>query len=92
MLRLPREKFVNGPHRPVWERLITEPAFEEATLAALNQMQTDMPIEATPNQSADCHQQMIGARKFLDLLTSIHKPLPNREPAPARGLDYNAGV
>lgn len=65
---------------------------EEATVAALMELQQEMPIDcATPQIACDSHQQMTGARKVLGILCSLHQPPTKPQPGP-RGLDYQAGV
>lgn len=92
MLRPPKEKFCTSPHKAVFAKIVNDPAFEEATLAALLQMETEMPQDCSPNQSATAHDQMVGARKYLETLCSIHLPQekPKKDIHPQ--LDEYSGI
>lgn len=92
MVRSPREKFTTSIHCGDWKRLSQSEAFEEASIAAMLELQADLPKDCIPQQAADSHQQMVGARKYLEILCAIHEPTKNPKPAAARGLDYQAGV
>jgi hypothetical protein len=93
MLRTPRDKFSSSVSASIFKNMVQTESFEEATLAALDQMLYEMPLDCTmPQQAADAHQQMAGARKYLDLLCNIHQAQPETKPAAERGLNYQAGV
>jgi hypothetical protein len=92
MLRTARSKFVNGPQRAAFEAIVASPAFEEATLAALLELQSDMPLVTSPNQAADCHNMMAGARRYLEVLCSIHLPETKPKSSKSQELNWDAGV
>lgn len=92
MLRSPKEKFIASSHKAAFEKIVQSDAFEEAILAALLQMENEMPRDCTPNQAADAHNQMAGARKYLETLCSIHQPEKQLQERPFRELNYKAGV
>jgi len=92
MLRTPRAYFASTPHRAKFEAIATAPEFEAATLAALLEFQADLPMDTTPNQAADAHNMMVGARRFLSILCTIHQPVTNQKPAKLPELDWSAGV
>lgn len=92
MLRPARVHFASTPHRIAFEAIATSPAFEEATLAALLEFQADLPMEATPNQAADAHNMMVGARRFLTILCTIHQPQTTSKPEKLPELNWQAGV
>lgn len=93
MLNTPRQKFSQSSFAPKFKDIVERnEAFEEATLAALLEFQTTLPLDTTqPQQACDAHQQMAGARKFLDILTTIYQPV-KQTPLMTRGLDHTAGV
>ena len=94
MLRPAREKFL-ATYGEAWKAALKthSVAFEEATIASLLELAEDLPIEcATPQTACDSHQQMIGARKVINILCSLHQPPPQPKPDRNKGLDYNAGV
>lgn len=92
MLRSSRSRFISGPHKTAYETIVTSAAFEEATLAALLEFQADLPLVTTPNQAADCHNMMVGARRFLDILCTIHQPQTESKPTRSKELNWEAGV
>jgi hypothetical protein len=93
MIRDPKEKFIAGPHKAAFDKLAQEPAFEEAIMASLLQLQKGLPqIEYSPNQAADAHNQMVGAQKFVQILCSIHQPEPKTKPIQFQELNPDAGV
>lgn len=92
MLRSPRDKFTSSVHFDGFKKIVQTEAFEEATLAALLELEREQPIECLPQQSVDAHQQMVGARRYLEILCSLQQPQQETTKAPARGLNYAAGV
>ena len=92
MLRSPKDKFVKGPHRKAFEELVMNPAFEEATLAALLQLQTEMPAESTIEKGWDANSRMTGAKRYLEILTTLHIATEPPKKAEGQTLDWAAGV
>lgn len=92
MLRTPRAKFAASPHAAGFKKLVQSDEFEEATLTALLELQREMPTECVPQQSVNAHQQMVGAKRYLEILCSLHVPLATTKSTPAKSLDYSAGV
>lgn len=92
MLRTPRERFVNSPDFDAFKKVVQAPCFEEATITALLELERDLPLECPlPQMAADAHQQMVGARKYLEILCSLHQPQTTPKPA-SKGLNYQAGI
>lgn len=61
--------------------------------AALGQLANELPIDcAVPQQACDAHQQMIGARKYMDILSSLHVPETSPKTIQTKSLDYGHGV
>lgn len=92
MLRSPRDKFISSTHLDSFKKLIQAECFEEATTTAMLELERDFPLECTPQQSADAHQQMVGARKYLDFLVSLATPQKDYKTMPRTELNYSAGV
>lgn len=91
MTRSPRETFQKSPYRKPWEEFTMTAAFDEASRAALLQMAVELPESPSPS-CMDPHSQMVGARKVLALLATIHKPEADAEKPKAPRLNYEAGV
>lgn len=93
MLRTPKERFLASTHSGAWGKIVSGEIYEEALHAALAQLETETPMECPiPQHAADAHQQMIGARKFMEILCSLHVPNTPHKPPTVKGLDYSAGV
>lgn len=92
MLRSPKEKFMASAHRSTWDQLVLTPAFEEATFAALLQLQVEMPTTDEPNKAWDQASQLAGAKRFLDILTNLSNPTEKPTERSAKSLNYDAGV
>lgn len=93
MLRTPKELFIASAYAGAWKKVAQDDSFEHALTSALSQLETEMPLEcAVPQQACDAHQQMIGARKFMEILCLLH--VPNTPPTSnkPKGLDYQAGI
>jgi hypothetical protein len=93
MLRSPKERFLASTHSGAWGKITQGETFEEAIHSAFSQMEVEMPSDCpTPQQACDAHQQMVGARKFMDILCSIHVKQTTTPPKSSKSLDYSAGV
>jgi hypothetical protein len=94
MLRTPRDRFL-FTYGAAWKKILADHTIEveEAILTSLMELQSDLPIEcSTPQMACDAHQQMIGARKVLDILCSLHQPPPKQPQDTTKSLNYSAGV
>jgi len=93
MLRTPKERFVASTHKNAWEKVIQSEVFEEAVHASLEQLASELPPEcAVPQIACDSYQQMIGARKYMEILCSIHVPQTTPKTVQRQELDFQAGV
>ncbi len=92
MLRSPRERFTSSTYKDAWSKVIASESFEEATCASLLELQAEQPPDPSPNQAADSMNRLIGARRFLEILCTIHhvptKPTKHR----TESLNFEAGV
>lgn len=93
MLRSPKERFLTSTHSGAWGKVCNSETFEEAIHSALSELATHMPLDTqVPQQACDAHQQMAGARKYMEILCSLHRPDTTPKPNQPKGLDYEAGV
>jgi len=93
MLRSPKERFITSVHAAVWKITIGSESTEEAFHSALCQMCDDSPTEChVPQVACDAHQQLIGARKILDILSTLHIPTTPNQVSKPKGLDYSVGI
>lgn len=85
MIRSPRQTFFAGPHKAAFEQFVTSESFQAAGQFAMLELLFMMPDTSNPNTSWDCHAQLVGARRFWALLSSMHEKseLPQREKEPS---------
>lgn len=93
MLRTPKERFIACSLSGAWGKITQSEAFEEAIHAALGELNDRLPIEtATPQFACDAYQQLVGARKYMEILCSLHTPQTAPKQTPRKVIDYSAGV
>ncbi len=92
MLRTPRDKFIASAHCATFKNIVMQESFEEAVLASLLELECEQPMHCSPNESADAHNKMAGARRYAEILCNIWAPQNSLKPKPQKGLDYSAGV
>lgn len=79
-MRTPRQKFFESTSRKGFEEIANKPEFEEAVLAALLELQMELPEPVDPSRGWDQASRLYGARRFVQILSSIHL----KEEPPAR--------
>lgn len=87
--RTPKDSFLSSPHRREWDEIMGKDSFHFACDYALLVLEDSLPLRATPNEAADCHQQMIGARKVLDILKTLSEPVTKPKPFNPPSLNYD---
>lgn len=93
MLRTPKERFATNTLAGNWGKIVQSEACEEAMRAAFEELCHEMPGSCpSPQESADSHQRVLGARRYMEILCSIHTPETTTKQSKAKGLDYSAGV
>lgn len=95
MLRAPRDIF-NASHGETWRKLVNANpnAFEAALEASLLELVNDMPKDTNgmAQFACDAHQQVAGARKLVDIISTLHEPKAQPKPLAPKGLNYPAGI
>lgn len=71
-MRTPRQKFFESTFRKGFEEIANRPEFEEAVLAALLELQMELPEPVDPSRGWDQASRLAGARRFVQILSSIH--------------------
>lgn len=69
-----KEAFLKGPHRAPFEQLVLNEHFQPAMEAALLALVQEQNPNAGVNDSWDAHSQLVGARRFIEILEALHKP------------------
>lgn len=87
-IRSPKDSFISSPHKKDWDQITGTDAFHFACDYALLVMEDGFPMRAAPNDAADAHQQMIGARKVLDILKTLPEPVSKSKPFNPPTLNY----
>ena len=84
MIRPPRLTFTTGPHREVWEKISQSEPFLAACDAAFQAYAEEIhdPLDATAGA------RIIGARRVLDLLKTIHEKTEPPKPTKRDSLNY----
>lgn len=81
-MKTPKQLFALGPHRKAHEEWTMTQAAEHAVMTALAQMETEMPETlADVSKSWDYGAQMIGARRFAEILLTLHVQQTDRKHA-----------
>lgn len=73
MIRPPRQTFRESPHCDIHKKLVLTEAFQVACDYALLALLQDMPESKDPSQGWDNHSQMVGARRVIDILKTLHQ-------------------
>lgn len=81
-MRTPKELFQTSPHFQPFQKLLESPSFEPACQTALMVLVDQFPAHTgTMNESWDAHCQIVGARRVLQILSTLHQPdVPFKQP------------
>lgn len=64
--------FIKSPLREKFESLIVQEAMQQALDSSLLEFVQEQPITGDVSSSWDAHSQLIGARKFISILSNLH--------------------
>ena len=67
-----KEIFLKGPHREAHEKWCATNAADAARDAALLLFVQEQPATRTLDQGWDCHSQILGAKRVLEILFTLH--------------------
>lgn len=74
-MRTSKELFQSSPQFKDFQAILANPAFEASCNAALMGMIESLPSEAADASRAwDSYLQILGARKFIYMLSQLHVP------------------
>lgn len=80
-IRHPKDTFLASTSKVPFEAVASSDAFHIACDYALLVLSEETPLRPTPNEAADAHQQMVGARRVLNILKTLSEPREKpREP------------
>lgn len=88
MINTPKQSFIDSPHRKDHEATTQKPSFQAACDYALLVLLQSQPDAADPSKGWDSHSQMIGARKVLDILKTLHQVEAESKPVKQPALNY----
>lgn len=86
MLRSPKEKFINSPAKEPWKKVINDPAYEDAIVAALAHFVHELPPVPDPQKGWDQASQLAGVRQFIAILTDLPNPEQKQQTQQFRNL------
>lgn len=87
----PKQTFIDSGHRLEHEQTTKKPSFNAACDYALLEMLQLQPLNvADPSKGWDAHSQMVGARKVLELLKTLHQVELEKNPSKQPTLNYKA--
>lgn len=93
MLRTPKQRFVESTHSGAWGKIVQGEVFEDAMYAAFDELNAQLPLDTpSPQVACDAYQQLVGARKLMDILSTLYVPDKPTTTQQHKGLDYSAGV
>lgn len=91
----PKENFLVSGKAPAWAAVVAKvPEFETACDYALLQLQSEMRPNTTPNLPTDpyigldANAQMTGARRVLEILSTLSEPINPPKPQTKDTLHY----
>lgn len=91
-MRSSKELFhASAEYKAHFNALVSNPAFEGACNAALLGLVEELPERvADPSKSWDAYLQIVGARRVLELLSSLHVPEEKAKNVKAPEINYGA--
>lgn len=88
MIITPKQAFIDSPHRKDHEVTAQKQSFQAACDYALLVLLQSQPEATDPSKGWDSHSQMIGARKVLNILKTLHLPEAESKPVKQPTLNY----
>jgi len=88
MIRSPREAFRDSQHRLAHEKITGTESFQVACEYALLTLLQELPDASNPSAGWDSHSQMVGARRVIDILRTLHQPEKQIEKIKPPTLNY----
>ncbi len=90
MTRSPKQAFIDSPHRLEHETTTKKESFKAACEYALLHMVDSQAAHPTnPSLNADLHNQLMGAKRVLAILGTIHQLEEEKKPVKEKALNYN---
>lgn len=88
-MRAAKELFQSSPEFKNFQAIVASTAFEPACNAALLCLIEELPEKtADPSKAWDCYLQIVGARRFIDMLSQLHVPPEKEKRVKSAELDY----
>jgi hypothetical protein len=87
-LKSPHQRFIETPHAKPFSDVAVSDGFQSACEYAMLQFVAQLPMSGDPARHWDCHGQLIGAKRFLEILTTIADPVEEKKKTPAPSLNW----
>lgn len=85
----PKQTFIDSNYRLDHEQTTKKPSFNAACDYALLEMLNLQPLNVSdPSKGWDAHSQMVGARKVLEILKTLHQVELEKSPNKPQTLNY----
>jgi hypothetical protein len=88
MIITPKQAFIESKHRKEHEDTTQKQSFQVACDYALLVLIQDQPEAIDPSKGWDSHSQLVGARKVLNILKTLHLPEAESKPVKQPKLKY----
>jgi hypothetical protein len=92
-MRTSKQLFQSSAAFKEFQTMLASPSFEPACHAALASFVESLPTStAEPSKSWDAHCQIVGARRVLEILSTLHEPDTTPTPQKWPTLKYDDGT
>lgn len=88
MTRTPKRAFIEGPHRKNHAEIAVLESFQVACEYALLVLIHEQPEAIDPSKGWDSHSQLVGARRVLEILKTLHHEEEASKPEKPKTLNY----
>lgn len=88
MTRTPKQAFIESQHKVEHAKTTEKESFQVACEYSLLSLLQEQPEAIDPSKGWDSHSQIVGARRVLEILKSIHLPEEASKPVKPPTLNY----
>lgn len=89
-MKSPHQRFLESKFVKPHADLVVSDGFLAACEYAVLQFVEDQPPVLDPQKHWDCHAQLVGARRVLNILKGLADPIEENKPQSQQTLNYNS--
>lgn len=89
MTRTPKQAFIESPHAISHEKTVSQESFQAACEYSLLALVQEQPYAIDPSNGWDSHSKLMGARRVLEILKSLHQQEEVQKPVKPTTLNYH---